>query len=48
MCGGGVPSVLLLSLVVRCLERIDVGIWRMFVLVFVVVIVWKYVGMFVV
>ena len=31
MCGGGVCSILLLSLVARCLERIDVCIWCMFV-----------------
>ena len=31
MCGGGVLSILLLSLVARCLETIEVGIWRMFV-----------------
>ena len=31
MCGGGVCSVLLLPLVARCLEIIDVCIWRMFV-----------------
>ena len=32
MCDGGVRSILLLSLVARCLETIDVCIWRMFVL----------------
>ena len=32
MCGGGVRSILLLPLVTRCLETIDVCIWRMFVL----------------
>ena len=32
MCGGGVRSILLLPLVVRCLETIDVCIWRIFVL----------------
>ena len=32
MCGGSVHSILLLSLVARCLETIDVCIWRMFVL----------------
>ena len=32
MCGGGVHSILLLPLVARCLETIDVCIWRMFVL----------------
>ena len=32
MCGGGVRSILLLPLVARCLETIDVCIWRIFVL----------------
>ena len=32
MCGEGVCSILLLPLVARCLETIDVCIWRMFVL----------------
>ena len=32
MCGGGVRSILLLPLVARCLEIIDVCIWRMFAL----------------
>ena len=31
MCGGGVRSILLLPLVARCLETIDVCAWRMFV-----------------
>ena len=31
MCGGGVRSILLLPLVARCQETIDVCIWRMFV-----------------
>ena len=48
MCGGGARSMLLLSLVARCLETIDVCIWRMFVFMSVVVTVWGYVGMFVV
>ena len=48
MCGGGARSILLLSLVARCLETIDVCIWRMFVFMSVVVTVWGYVGMFVV
>ena len=48
MCGGGVRSILLLPLVARCLETIDVCIWRMFVFMFVVVTVWGSVGMFVV
>ena len=30
MCGGGVRSILLLPLVARCLETIDVCIWRMY------------------
>ena len=47
-CGGGVHSILLLPLVTRCLETIDVCILRMFVLMSVVVIVWGSVGMFVV
>ena len=29
MCGGGVRSILLLSLLARCIETIDVCIWRM-------------------
>ena len=33
MCGRGVRSILLLPLVARCLETIDVCIWRMFVFV---------------
>ena len=48
MCGGGVCSILLLSLVTRCLETIDVCIWRKFVFMCVVVTVWGFVGMFVV
>ena len=48
MCGGGVRSILLLPLVARCLETIDVCIWRVFVFMSVVVTVWEYVGMFVV
>ena len=48
MCGGGVPSILLLPLVARCLETIDVCIWHMFVFMYVVVTVWGSVGMFVV
>ena len=32
MCGRGVRSMLLLPLVARCIETIDVCIWRMFVL----------------
>ena len=41
-------SILLLPLVAKCLETIDVCIWRMFVLMYVVVAVWGSVGMFVV
>ena len=37
VCGGGVHSILLLPLVARCLETIDVCIWRMFVFMSVVV-----------
>ena len=48
MCGGGVRSILLFPLVARCLETIDVCIWRMFVFMSVVVTVWGSVGMFVV
>ena len=36
MCGGGVRSILLLPLMARCLETIDVCIWHMFVLMSVV------------
>ena len=42
VCGGGVV------LVARCLETIDVCIWRMFVFMSVVVTVWGSVGKFVV
>ena len=35
MCGGGVRSILLLPLVARCLETIDVCIWRIFVFMYV-------------
>ena len=47
MCGGGVRSILLLPLMARCLETIDVCIWRMLVFMYVVVTVWGSVGMFV-
>ena len=40
VCGGGVRSILLLPLVARCIETIDVCIWRMFVIMSVVVTVW--------
>ena len=39
MCGGGVHSILLLPLVARCLETLDVCIWRMFVFMHVVLTV---------
>ena len=48
MCDGGVRSILLLPLVARCLETINVCIWSMFVFMYVVVTVWGSVGMFVV
>ena len=48
MCGGGVRSILLLPLVARCLETIDVCIWRMIVFMSVVVTVWGSMGIFVV
>ena len=48
ICGGGVRTILLFPLVARCLETIDVCIWRMFVFMSVVVTVWGSVGMFVV
>ena len=46
MCGGGVRNILLLPLVARCLETIDVCIWRMFVSMSVALTVWGSVGMF--
>ena len=48
MCGGGVRSILLLPLVARCLETIDVCIWCTFVFMSVVVTVLVSVGMLVV
>ena len=48
MCDRGVRSILLLAIVIRCLETIDVRIWRMFVCMSVVVTVWGSVGMCVV
>ena len=48
MCGGGVRNILLLPLVVRCRETIDVCISRMFVFMSVVVTALGSVGMFVV
>ena len=41
MCVGGVCNILLLPLVARCLETIDVCIWCKFVFMSVVVIVWR-------
>ena len=48
MCDGGVCSILLLPLVARCLETIDVCILRMIVFISVVVTKWGFVGKFVV
>ena len=47
MCGGGVCSILLLPLVARCLETIDVCIWSILVLA-VVMTMWRSVEMLVV
>ena len=44
MCDGGARSILLRPLVARCLEIIDVCIWRMFGFTSVVVTVWWYLG----
>ena len=44
MCGGDERSILLLPLVARCIETIDVYIRRMFVFISVVVTVWGSVG----
>ena len=41
-------SILLFTLVAKCLETIDVYIWHMFVFMSVIVIVWGSVGMYVV
>ena len=43
---GGVRIILLLPLVARCLETIDVCIWGNVVIMTVVVMIWGYVGMF--
>ena len=48
MCGGVVRRIVLLPLVARCLETIDVCIWRMCAFMSYVVTVWGFVGMFVV
>ena len=47
MYGGGVRNILLLPLVARCLETIDVCIWRIFVFMSVVVAGLGSMGMFV-
>ena len=47
MYGEGMHSILLLPLVARCPETIDVCIWCVFVFMSVVVTVWGSVGMFV-
>ena len=41
ICGGGVRSILLLSLVPRCLETIDICVCRLFVFMSVVVTLWE-------
>ena len=41
-------SILLLLLVARCLETIDICIWHIFIFMSVVVTVWGSVGMFIV
>ena len=48
ICDARVYSILLLPLVARCPKTIDVCIWRMFVFMSVVVVVWESVGMFLV
>ena len=48
ICGGGVHSILLLPLVARCIEKMDLCTWHMFYFMSVVVTVWGSVGMFVV
>ena len=48
ICGGDMHSILFLPLVARCLETIDVCIWRMFAFMSVVVTVWGSMRMFVV
>ena len=40
MCDEGMRIILLLSRVARCLETIDICIWRMFVFISVVVAEW--------
>ena len=41
MCGEGVRSILILPLVARCLDTLDVCIWRIFVFMYVVATVWE-------
>ena len=48
ICGGGVRSILLLSLVARYIETMYVCIWHKFVFMSVVVTVWGSVEMLVV
>ena len=48
MCSGCVRSILLFHMVARCLDTVYTCIWRMFVFMSVVVIVWGSEGMFVV
>ena len=48
ICGGGLCSILLLPIVARCLDTIDICIWSMFVFMSIVVTVWGSVGLFVV
>ena len=43
MCGGGVRSILLLSLVARCIETRGVCLWHMFVFMSALVTVLGYV-----
>ena len=45
MSGRGVRSIPLLPIVARCLETIDVYIWRMFVFMSAVVTAWGSLGM---
>ena len=44
MCDEGVHSILLLPLMAKCRETIDVCIWRTFVLMSVVLTVWDVCG----
>ena len=40
MYGEDVRSILILPLVARCIETIDVSIWRIFAFMFLVLTVW--------